>query len=294
MVYRAAIDCGTNAIRLLVVDDSGAVVRRDNTIIRLGQDVDKTGRLAPEAFARFQKALDVYAQTMKSYSVGPVRMVATSAMRDASNVSDFFDYTTKVLGKPAEIISGEEEAQLSYKGATESLKLSGRSCVIDLGGGSTEFVTDAGAYSTRMGCVRLTERFGLETEESVEAARSYVREQLAIMQQHVDISAVDHIVGVAGTFITVAVVALDLDSYDEATIDGQVISFEQMRSITQKLIHQSPQERAADPRIIAGRSDVIAGGCIVIEEVMAMFEQFGHSQLHISVSDLLDGIISEL
>ncbi|MDO4908323.1 MAG: Ppx/GppA phosphatase family protein [Corynebacterium sp.] len=291
---RAAIDCGTNAIRLLLVDDHGREICRLNRIVRLGEGVDETGRFLPTAIGRVEAALSDYVAIMKENGVTAHRMVATSATRDASNREDFFAMTERLLAKPAEVISGEEEAELSFRGATASLGDMANPVVIDLGGGSTEFVTKDAAYSTQMGCVRLTERFGLRTEAERAQARAYVREQLAIMQEHVDIQGISNVVGVAGTFTTIAALVLDLDSYDEERIHGAVLPFDGIRAVTQRLIHQTPAERAQDPRILHGREDVIGGGCIVIEEVMSLFEQEGIDSLTISIHDLLDGIITAL
>lgn len=288
---RAAIDCGTNAIRLLIVDKEYNEICRLNTIVRLGQDVDATGVFAPEALERVRTALTNYASIMRTHNVHHHEMVATSATRDAKNKEEFFTLTEEILGTPATVISGEEEAALSYTGATAHLPATGKPyCVIDLGGGSTEYVTATGAISTTLGCVRLTERFGT----NLEAMRRYTDEQLSLVSTTIDCNNIGTLVGVGGTFTTIAALALNLDTYDESKLHATRLPFDKIRTTTTDLLAQTPAQRLTDPRIIAGREDVIAAGCIIIEQTLNFFENKGHNALEISIHDILDGIIAKI
>ena len=233
----AAVDCGTNSIRLLIHDPETGEVTRENTIVRLGQGVDETGRFHPDAIERTRKALAAYVDTMEREGVSKVRMVATSATRDASNRDDFFAMTRDLLGRiqpgaQAEVITGEEEAALSFAGATADIDPArGPFCVIDLGGGST-------AVSTRMGCVRVTERFmrtDPPTEEETQAARAYIRERIAEAAAEVPFAQAQTFVGCAGTFTTIAAIAQHLPTYDPERIHMSEISFERMREVTTAL-----------------------------------------------------------
>ena len=196
MTRVAAVDCGTNSIRLLIHDTDAGEVSRRNTIVRLGQGVDETGAFAPEAIERTRAALADYVDEMQREGVTRVRMVATSATRDAANREDFFAMTRELLGRiqtgaVAEVISGEEEAALSFAGATADIDPArGPFCVIDLGGGSTEFVMDGHAVSTQMGCVRITERImrtDPPSETELEIAKDFVAEKMAEVERDLPI-----------------------------------------------------------------------------------------------------------
>ena len=217
MTRVAAIDCGTNSIRLLIseVQDDGKVrdITRTMEIIRLGEGVDATGEIAPAALDRARVALEGYVRQMKFEKVTRVRMVATSATRDAKNQQEFFDMTAELLGQiqpgaQAEVVSGEEEALLSFNGAVADVEPDrGPFCVIDLGGGSTEFVMEQGARSTQMGCVRVTERFmhtDPPTAQETESARAYIRERIAEAAETVPFAQARTFVGCAGTFTTLS------------------------------------------------------------------------------------------
>lgn len=304
----AAVDCGTNSIRLLIArispDGEQTEIARRNTIVRLGQGVDETGRLNPEAIERTRRALETYVEEMLQHNVASVHMVATSATRDASNREDFFAMTRELLGRitpgaEAEVISGEEEAALSFAGATSDVDPArGPFCVIDLGGGSTEFVTPDGSLSTRMGCVRITERFmrtDPPTAEEEEAARAYVREQIADAHHSVDLARPGTLVGCAGTFTTLSALAQGLGSYDPERIHMSELSFDQVRRTTVALRAQTAQQRAANPVISAGRADVIAAGSVIVEEIMNAAERLSdHRSFVISEKDILDGIVAGL
>lgn len=304
----AAVDCGTNSIRLLIHDAETGEVARENTIVRLGQGVDETGAFHPDAIARTQEALAAYVEQMGQERVTRVRMVATSATRDASNREVFFDMTRDLLGKiqpgaVAEVISGEEEAALSFAGATADMDASrGPFCVIDLGGGSTEFVMETSdgisAVSTQMGCVRVTERF-MHTDPPTEAetlqARAFIDDRLAEAAERVPLAQANTFVGCAGTFTTLSALAQNLDAYDPEQIHMSEISFDRMREVTQALRAATSAQRAENPVVHPGRADVIAAGSTVVEQMMLAFErEAAASAFVISEKDILDGIVAKL
>ncbi|GAB3939364.1 Ppx/GppA phosphatase family protein [Corynebacterium tapiri] len=304
MTRVAALDCGTNSLRLLISDD-GREVTRLNEIVRLGEGVDATGRLDGAALARTRACLERYTEIMDFEGVSKVRMVATSATRDAENREDFFAMTEQLLGVRAEVISGEEEAALSFAGAVSDLDASmGPVCVIDLGGGSTEFIvgevdgTIYGSHSAQMGCVRLTERIMRSdppTATEVEIARDYVAERMAEVERIVPVERAKTFVGVAGTFTTLSALAQGLERYDRAEIHGSHLRFDALRLSTSHLINSSSTVRASNPVVHPGRADVIAGGAVVVEGIMDMAERVGKADSFvISEMDILDGIVQSL
>lgn len=300
----AAVDCGTNSIRLFIQDTVDGEVTRENTIVRLGQGVDETGQFHPDAIERTRKALAAYVDTMQREGVTKVRMVATSATRDASNRADFFTMTRDLLGRiqpgaQAEVITGEEEAALSFAGATADIDPArGPFCVIDLGGGSTEFVMDGHAVSTRMGCVRVTERFmrtDPPTEEETAAARAYIRQRVAEAAAEVPFDRARTFVGCAGTFTTLSALAQHLSTYDPERIHMSEIPFDRMREVTTSLRLKTAAQRLEDPVMHPGRADVIGSGSTVVEELMDAFEDVADaSSFIISEKDILDGIVAGL
>ena len=308
MTRVAAVDCGTNSIRLLIHDTDTGEVSRRNTIVRLGQGVDETGQFAPEAIERTRAALAGYVEEMQREHVTRVRMVATSATRDAANHEDFFAMTRELLGQiqpgaVAAVISGEEEAALSFAGATADIDPArGPFCVIDLGGGSTEFVmeTDEGirALSTQMGCVRITERFMRSdppTDEETAAARAYVDQRVAEAAQTVPFAEAKTFVGCAGTFTTLSAIAQNLDSYDPERIHMSEIPFARLREVTADLRAKTAAQRRENPVVHPGRADVIGSGSTVVEQLMDAFErEAGATSLIISEKDILDGILAGL
>lgn len=304
MVRVAAVDCGTNSIRLLIHDTAAGEITRENTIVRLGQGVDETGKLHPEAIERTRKALSGYVEQMLDAKVSRVRMVATSATRDAANRDAFFDMTRELLcrvqpGAVAEVISGEEEAALSFHGATADIDPArGPFCVIDLGGGSTEFVMDGRAISTQMGCVRITERVMVSdppTAGQTQQARMLIDEQLAHAAATVPFAEAKTFVGCAGTFTTLSALAQELSSYDPEAIHMSEIGFGRLREVTQALRTQTAKVRASNPVIHPGRADVIAAGSVVVEQLMDTFERVaGARSFVISEKDILDGIVAGL
>ena len=316
----AAIDCGTNSLRLLVADVDPAAGRltdvdRRMEIVRLGQGVDSTGRLAPEALARTLRALAGYARIIGDRSVGAVRMVATSATRDAANAGDFVQGVKGILGLEPEVLSGMDEAYLSFTGATAEFGASGASegsagpgsgpcLVVDIGGGSTEFVigdpgaSGAGAggpgavsaVSVDIGCVRLTERH-LHSDpprpDEVRAAAADIGAALDTVAAAIPVADARTLVGLAGSVTTVAGLALGLQGYDPARIHHTRVTADQVSAQARRLLGQTRAERAALGVMHPGRADVIAGGAMVLDQVM---RRFGFAEVLASEHDILDGI----
>ncbi|WP_016700511.1 Ppx/GppA phosphatase family protein [Actinoalloteichus spitiensis] len=312
MPRTAAIDCGTNSIRLLIADVSAREgggtsltdVRREMRIVRLGQGVDATGRLAPEAVERTRVALAEYADIIDRSSVDRVRMVATSATRDARNREDFFSMVRDTLGTEAEVITGEEEARLSFAGAVADLDpADGPFLVVDVGGGSTEFVLGdwdgvrasvRAARSVDIGCVRLTERCLRDdppTDEQVAAARAVVRDVTAPAFSEVPVAAATTWVGVAGTVTTLSGLAQGLAAYDPDAIHLSRLAHERIASVTDWLVTSSHARRSEEQVIHPGRVDVITGGAVVVAELADQVRATaGIDELVVSEHDILDGI----
>lgn len=291
------MDCGTNSVRLLVadIDGSGKTDRhREMRVVRLGQGVDRSGVLAPEALERTRVALSDYAATCRELGVERTRVVATSATRDAANRADFAAMVEATLGIEPEVVSGDEEAALSFRGATDGLGDGGPFLVLDIGGGSTELVlgTDVveAACSLDVGCVRLTERHlhgDPPTGEQVAAARADVDAALTRAGQLVPVARARTAVGLAGSVTTLAALALGLPSYQPEAIHLSRLSAGQVREQTQRLLGMSHEQRAALSVMHAGRVDVIGGGALVL---LAVVERFGLESVLVSESDILDGI----
>jgi exopolyphosphatase / guanosine-5'-triphosphate,3'-diphosphate pyrophosphatase len=320
----AAIDCGTNSLRLLIADVDPRAGRLDDVerrmeIVRLGQGVDATGRLAPEALTRTFRVLEDYAGTIQRASAGLVRMVATSATRDAANAAEFVAGVTKILGVAPEVLSGDEEARLSFTGATAELapprpgaadepwpdvaqrlpEPAPPYLVVDIGGGSTEFAVGAGepdaahpvaALSVDIGCVRLTERHLHDDPPQagqIAAATADVDAALDLVAAKVPVAGARTLIGLAGSVTTVAGIALGLPGYDPVKIHHAVIPAAQVHEVTTGLLGQTREQRAAIPVMHPGRVDVIGGGALVLDRVMA---RFGFAQVVVSEHDILDGI----
>ncbi len=314
MVSRlAGIDCGTNSIRLLIADlEDGQLrdVHRETRIVRLGQSVDATGQFAPDAIARTKAALADYAALLRIHGAERVRMVATSAARDVSNRDVFFAMTADVLGAVlpgavAEVITGAEEAKLSFRGAVGELNSTGAPfVVVDLGGGSTEIVLGGdrlsgdkvvASYSADIGCVRLTERClrsDPPTPEEVEAARQVVRERLAVALGVVPVEGARTWIGLAGTMTTLSALAHNMTAYDTAAIHLSRVAANDLLAVCERLIGMTRSERAALPPMHSGRADVIGGGAIVVEELARELRaRAGIDELIVSEHDILDGIV---
>lgn len=319
----AAVDCGTNSLRLLVADVDPAAGRltdvdRRMEIVRLGQGVDATGRLAPEALDRTLRALAGYAKIIKAASADAVRMVATSATRDAANAIDFVRGVEAVLGVPPEVLSGQDEAYLSFTGATAELTApaglaaapgglaavpGGPYLVVDIGGGSTEFVLGDGqpagrpaactglrALSVDIGCVRLTERHlhgDPPSPAEITAAAADIETALDAVAAAMPAATARTLVGLAGSVTTVAGLALGLAEYDPSRIHHARISAAQVTEQTARLLGQTRAQRAALGVMHPGRVDVIGGGAMVLDHVM---RRFGFAGVLVSEHDILDGI----
>lgn len=308
MARVAAVDCGTNSIRLLVADvEAGGRlldVHREMRVVRLGQGVDATGRLAPEAIERTRVALADYADVISSTGADQVRMVATSATRDAANREDFFTMVRSVLGVDAEVISGDEEARLSFAGAVGELDpAQGPFLVVDLGGGSTELVLGdadgvAAAFSADIGCVRLTERsLGGDppSEPEVAAARAVAADVLAAAFAAVPVERARTWVGVAGTFTTLAAVAMGLDEYDPERIHLARVGLDRLHQVCTELVGMRRSQRAALGPMHPGRVDVIGGGALVCDVLASEVRaRAGITELVVSEHDILDGIALSL
>jgi len=297
----AAIDCGTNSIRLLISDidtstNTATDVVREMRIVRLGEGVDKTNAFLPSALDRTFKAVDEYDKLLLKHNVEHVRFVATSATRDAQNKAMFIKGVIDRLRIVPEVIAGVEEAALSFDGATRSLrqKHTAPFLVIDLGGGSTELVIGdkepTGAYSMDVGCVRMTERHtpgGNPTKEQEEAIRTDVRNVLKVAGTKVDWKTAKTVVGVAGTITTVAAHVLNLKTYDPDVLHGASITAEQVSQTAQDFITLTPAQRGALLYMHEGRIEVITAGSIVLDEVM---KGIGAKTLIASERDILDGV----
>jgi exopolyphosphatase/guanosine-5'-triphosphate,3'-diphosphate pyrophosphatase len=300
MTRVAAIDCGTNSIRLLIADhdpdaDTLTDRLRRTELVRLGQGVDHTGRLAPEAIERTRVALAEYAADCEREQVEKVRMVATSATRDAVNREDFREMVLATLGVEPEVISGHEEAELSFVGAVRELTdTPPPRLVADIGGGSTELVlgdtTVQAAYSMDIGSVRLTERHlhgDPPTAAEIAAAEADLRAALAIARHEVPIEQARTFVGVSGTVTTVSALAHGLDRYDSGRTHHSRIAAAAVRDTADRLLRSTLAERAANAVIQPGRVDVIGAGALILR---VLTEEIGAAEVVVSEKDILDGI----
>ena len=308
MTRVAAVDCGTNSIRLLIADIADGRltdVVREMTVVRLGQGVDKTGEFAAEALERTFAATERYAQLCREHGVETVRFVATSATRDARNRDVFIDGIVARLGVPPEVVSGEEEAKLSFRGATSVLDAGHEApyLVVDLGGGSTELVLGTSvpdaAYSMDVGCVRMTERHLASDPPSgdeIGAAVADVNAALDAAGEVVNFAATRTLVGLAGSITTVTAQALALPRYDRNRINGAVLPIDAAMEACDELLHASRGSRAAMGFMHPGRVDVIGAGALVWHTVMGRVREAvratGRELPHVVTSehDILDGI----
>ncbi len=294
----AAIDCGTNSIRLLIADIEGNSFRevtRLMEVVRLGQGVDKTGAFHPDAIARTLAAVDLYAAEIAKRGVEKIRFCATSATRDATNRALFIDGVKERLGIEPEVIAGEVEAALSFQGATKDFdKSQGPFLVIDIGGGSTEFVfgTDSveAARSMNIGCVRMAERHFTGDQPDpgqIASAIEDIDEAIAQAAKTVSITKAKTVIMVAGTATTVAAAALDLSKYDRYAIHLARIPAARAHEISQQLLRETREQRAAHGYMHPGRVDVIGAGSLVLDRIM---KASGATEFVASESDILDGM----
>lgn len=303
MTRVAAVDCGTNSLRLLIADvDVVAGVStpldRRTTIVRLGEGVDRTGVFAAAALERTFAAVDDYARVIASYGVEEVRFVATSAARDVGNRAELVEGVQRRLGVEPEVISGDEEARLSFDGAMAALAgldwVAQPALVVDVGGGSTELATRTSRHepvtgqSLDIGSVRLTERHLHDDPPSpaqVGAARADITEALDTLR--FDIGAVGTVIGVAGTVTTMAAMVLDLPAYDRDAVDRARLPATALLRSVETIVSLTVAERESLPYMRPGRADVIAAGALVLEGVV---RRTGCRELGVSVHDILDGI----
>ena len=296
----AAVDCGTNSLRLLVADVDLARaeltdVARRMEIVRLGQGVDQTGRLAPEALTRTVAVLRDYADVIAATAARSVRMVATSATRDASNTAEFTRQVKETLGVAPEVLTGSEEAMLSFTGATTELAVThgGPFLVVDIGGGSTEFVLGepaVHAISVDIGCVRMTERHlhgDPPSRDEIAAATADIDTALDTVADAIPVRRARTLIGLAGSVTTVAGIAMGLPAYDPARIHHSRVSAASVHEVARSLLAQTRAERAATGVMHPGRVDVIGGGALILDRIM---ERFGCGEVLVSEHDILDGI----
>ncbi len=302
MTRVAAVDCGTNTIRLLVTDIDPATgaqedLVREMRIVRLGQGVDRTGRLADEALSRVFAAVEEYAALIEPHGVDALRFVATSAARDASNADVFTEGIRSRLGVLPEVVTGAEEAQLSYDGATRSLPVvPAPIAVLDIGGGSTELILGdshghvRAARSLDVGSVRVTERLmpsDPPTDEEVAAATRMVDDALDTLPSygvHADDAAT--LVGVAGTVTTIASLLLGLTTYERDRVHHATFAAAEVHAMVARLLAMRAAEREA-AGVPRGRSDVIGAGALILDRVL---HRAATERLTISDADILDGI----
>jgi exopolyphosphatase/guanosine-5'-triphosphate,3'-diphosphate pyrophosphatase len=301
----AAVDCGTNSIRLLIAEgtESGGLVdlERRTEIVRLGQGVDATGEFHPDALARTFAAVEEYAKLIRQAEVpvDRIHFVATSATRDVRNREEFFAGVRERLGVTPDVITGDREAQLSFTGALSRVRPEGEpALVMDIGGGSTEFIVgsfDADmsfAISLDIGSVRITERFlksSPPTAADLPAAAKYVDSLLA--SSAVDFGSVGTWIGVAGTATTLAGVYLELAEYDRERVHGASIPVEGLAALLERLSSMTADEIRALPSMHPGRADVITGGTLIASRVAVHVPV---PDMIVSESDILDGIALEL
>ena len=296
----AAIDCGTNSTRVLVSEGGERIVERLMTVTRLGEGVDATGRLATDAMERTLHTLRRYRTVMDGHGVERVRVTATSAARDAANRDDFFDAAEAIVGARPELLDGEAEGRLSFLGATAELhRDAGPFLVVDIGGGSTEFVVGAerceGTVSVDVGCVRLTERFlhsDPPTPEELSAAISVVQAHLDDVARELP-AARDAacMVGLAGTITTVAAVEMGLPAYDRDAVHHFRLTRAAAEDVFRTLATERRADRVHNPGLEEARADVIVGGCCILVAVMRGFD---FDECLVSEADILDGLVRSL
>jgi exopolyphosphatase / guanosine-5'-triphosphate,3'-diphosphate pyrophosphatase len=299
----AAIDIGTNSTRLLVADlePGGGVhpLERVNRITRLGQDVDANRALLPEAIERTVAVLREYRTIIDGHGVERLRATATSASRDAANRDDFFGAAEDATGVRPEVITGSEEANLSFLGATTGLAEPAPYLVMDVGGGSTELILGStapdGLISLDIGCVRLTERFlrsDPPTAEELSIALSYVRDHFQDVEREIpDVGAAKTLVGLAGTITTMAAIELGLAEYDASRIHHFRMSHEAAEDVFRTLATEPIEQRRHNPGLDPGRVDVIVAGALI---VVAVMRHFGFDEMLVSEADILDGLARSL
>ncbi|USQ75776.1 Ppx/GppA phosphatase family protein [Ornithinimicrobium cryptoxanthini] len=308
MTRVGAIDCGTNSIRLLIADVEGGALRevhREMRIVRLGHGVDATGRIGAEPMARTLAAAADYAELCAEHGCTAVRFVATSASRDAENSEEFVAGVREAFahfGTVPEVVSGQEEAALSFAGATAGLSGGGPYLVVDIGGGSTELVRGTEgveqSVSVDIGCVRLTERHlrsDPPTEDEIWPALGDITNAINSAAGQVDLTGVGTLIGLAGSVTTVTAHALALDSYQREAIHGADVPADRVIAASTELLQLSRAQRSALPYMHEGRVDVIGAGALVWRSVVQRVQHdSGLASVRASESDILDGIALSL
>lgn len=298
-----ALDCGSNSTRLLIENSIGDVLRREVRITRLSQGVDASGTLVDEAMARSYAVLQEYRDYMDAAGVERGLLVATSAVRDASNGELFLNEAGYITGVEAEILNGAQEALYSYDGATSGLAPDTRTTVVlDIGGGSTEMAMMLGStmfsYSMQLGCVRVSERAlgrDVVTREGEEAARLMINQELdrafGMVPAFATLDSEVRLIGLAGTIATLAQLDAGLEVYDRDAVHHRRLSLETVVEWRDRLGRETPAVRLTHPGMVVGREDVLVAGLFVLDAVM---ERFGVSELLSSENDILDGITQSL
>ena len=291
MTTVAAIDCGTNTIKLLI-GDLPVVAVRESRMVRLGQGVDASGELSAEALARTFAAIEEYAALIAAHDVDRIRFCATSATRDASNAEEFRDGVLARLGVRPEVLSGQEEAALSFAGATRDLEVAAPVLVIDVGGGSTELVLGThgpeSSDSMDIGSVRLHERhLHSDPPTAAEVAACVADIEAALDRCPVDPSAAASVIGIAGTFLSVAAGALDLPAYDGAAVDRAALPLHRVHALVDRLVAMTVAERLELPWMHPGRADVIGAGALIVSRVLG---RTSVEEVLVCQADILDGI----
>jgi exopolyphosphatase/guanosine-5'-triphosphate,3'-diphosphate pyrophosphatase len=308
----AALDCGTNSTRVLISGEDGEIVDRQMRVTRLGEGVDTNRRLSPEAIERTLAVLRDYRVRMDANNVSRARMVATSAARDAANSSEFLSAAAQVTGVTPELLSGDDEGRLSFRGATADLPASDEDgvkragpaqveLVVDIGGGSTELVVgtpgewdSVRVLSLNIGCVRVTERFlhsDPPTEPELEEARRVVRAELEKAKEFFALEPAERIIGLAGTVSTLGSLSLGLADYERSRVHHSVLSISDVEMWLYKLASETTSARKDLAGMDPGRADVIVGGALILSEVMSTFER---AICVVSEADILDGMVASL
>ena len=297
----AAIDCGTNTIKLLITTAVGEPLLREARMVRLGEGVDATRLLSAAALERTFAAIDEYADLIAAHDVGRIRFCATSATRDADNAEEFATGVLARLGVRPEVLDGEEEARLAFAGAVAHLQSppNGDVLVVDVGGGSTELILGnaqdgkpAVACSMDVGSVRLHERHvSADPPTPGDVVGIAADVELALDQCPIDLSQVSFVIGVAGTVTTVAAGVLDLTSFDADALDQQSLPVAQVQEHIARLVAMTVEQRRALPWMHPGRADVIGAGAVILSRVLA---HCGAVELDVSACDILDGIAASL
>ncbi len=299
----AALDCGTNSTRLLVVDDEGRALVRDMRITRLGQGVDATGVLADEALARTWSVLEEYHEVMVTAGVRAARLVATSAVRDATNGQLFLDRAAEITGAEVALLTGVQEAEMSLRGATSDLApVSEPTMIVDIGGGSTELAArvdgDIVRYSMQLGCVRVTERVlgaRVVTPATSEAARAMITSELDAAfgadPRFSRLVGSVRIVGLAGTVATLAQLVAGLSTYDRDSVHHRRLTRRDVVEWRDRLGALEPAERLPFPGMVPGREDVLPAGLFILD---AILERFEVEELLSSENDILDGLAASI